>query len=91
MSFRTSDFDYTLPPELIAHRPLARRDDARMMVLHRESERIEHRHFRDFAALLGPNVLAVLNDTRVLPARAFTDDERVEFLFLEPFPDNSWK
>lgn len=91
MSLRTADYEYTLPDELIARQPLALRADARMMVLHRESERIEHRQFRDFPSFLGDGDLAVLNNTRVIPARVFSDDGRIEFLFLEEVRANVWK
>jgi S-adenosylmethionine:tRNA ribosyltransferase-isomerase len=88
---RTADFDYPLPDDLIARHPLERRDAARMMVLHRAEERIEHRSFTDFPGFLAEGDLVVLNDTRVIPARAFSDDKRVEFLFLEATGANIWK
>ena len=91
MSLRTADYDYALPDELIARHPLARREDSRMMVLHRDGERIEHRLFRDFATFLRPGDLVVLNDTRVIPARVFSDDGRIETLFLEMLRENVWK
>ena len=83
MSTRLSDYDYVLPRELIAQRPLERRQDSRMMVLHRAEQRIEHRQFRELNTFLQPGDLIVLNDTRVLAARRFSDDDAVEFLFLE--------
>jgi S-adenosylmethionine:tRNA ribosyltransferase-isomerase len=61
-----------------------------MMVLHRASQRIEHRLFADFPSFLLPGDLAVLNDTKVIPARAFSDDGRIEFLFLEQTGPNRW-
>src|SRR5258708_38225112 len=61
------------------------------MVLHRAGERIEHRRFADFPSLLQPGDLAVLNDTRVIPARVFSDDGRIELLFLELVGENAWK
>ncbi|MEO6751989.1 MAG: tRNA preQ1(34) S-adenosylmethionine ribosyltransferase-isomerase QueA [Chthoniobacteraceae bacterium] len=83
VSLRTADYDYTLPEGLIARHPTERRDGARMMVLHRTEQRIEHRMFADFATFLKSGDLVVLNDTRVIPARAFSDDGRIELLFLE--------
>ena len=83
MSLRTSDYDYTLPDELIARYPAARRDESRMMVLHRADQRIEHRMFGEFPSFTRAGDIVVLNDTRVVPARAFSDDGRIEFLFLE--------
>ena len=87
----TSEFDYALPDELIARYPLPRREDSRMMVLHRDGERIEHRHFRDFPSYLREGDLVVLNDTRVIPARVFSDDGKIELLFLEIVRENVWK
>ncbi len=91
MSLRTADYDYTLPDELIARHPLARREDSRMMVLHRADQCIEHRMFRDFPTFLRPGDLVVLNDTRVIPARVFSDDGRIETLFLEMLREHVWK
>ena len=88
---RTADYDYTLPPDLIARHPLPRREDSRMMVLHRAGERIEHRMFREFPSFVGAGDLVVLNDTRVIPARVFSDDGRIELLFLEAVRENTWK
>jgi S-adenosylmethionine:tRNA ribosyltransferase-isomerase len=86
-----SDYDFDLPPELIALRPLAQRHDARMMVLHRSTETIEHRHFRELPEFVRPGDLFVLNNTRVVTARQYSDDERVEFLFLERLSRGRWK
>jgi S-adenosylmethionine:tRNA ribosyltransferase-isomerase len=87
----TSDYDYPLPDELIARHPLARREDSRMMVLHRDGERIEHRMFREFPTFLREGDLVVLNDTRVIPARVFADGGKIELLFLESTGENAWK
>ena len=54
MSARLSDYDYVLPRELIAQRPLERRDDSRMMVLHRAQQKIEHRQFGELKTFLQP-------------------------------------
>jgi S-adenosylmethionine:tRNA ribosyltransferase-isomerase len=91
MSTRLSDYDYVLPHELIAQRPLERRDDARMMVLHCVEQEIEHRCFRELKTFLQPGDLLVLNDTRVLAARRFSDNGAVEFLFLERLGPTRWK
>lgn len=88
---RLSDYDYDLPRELIAQRPLEHREDSRMMVLHRAGQKIEHRQFRELKTFLQPGDLLVLNDTRVLPARRFSDDGAVEFLFLERLAPACWK
>jgi S-adenosylmethionine:tRNA ribosyltransferase-isomerase len=88
MPLRTADFDYHLPPELIAVRPPPDRAGARMLVLDRGSGAVEHRWFRELPEFLRPGDLAVLNDTRVLPARVISDDGRTELLCLDrPAPD----
>src|SRR5256885_2619121 len=91
MSSKLTDYDYHLPRELIAQRPLARREDSRMMVLRRDAKTIEHRQFREVKTFLQPDDLLVLNDTRVLPARRFSHDGAVEFLFLERLGPRRWK
>jgi S-adenosylmethionine:tRNA ribosyltransferase-isomerase len=91
MSLKLSDYDYPLPETLIAKRPLPRRDESRMMVLHRDSETIEHRQFQDLNEFLRPGDLLVLNNTRVLAARRFSDDHAIEFLFLEKIGPARWK
>jgi S-adenosylmethionine:tRNA ribosyltransferase-isomerase len=83
VSLLTADYDYQLPDSLIARYPAERRDESRMMVLHRAEQRIEHRMFRDFPQFVREGDLVVLNDTRVIPARAFSDDGKIELLFLE--------
>jgi S-adenosylmethionine:tRNA ribosyltransferase-isomerase len=91
MSARLSDYSYVLPRELIAQRPLERRQDSRVMVLHRAGQKIEHRQFGELKTFLQPGDLVVLNDTRVLAARRFSDDDAVEFLFLERVGPTRWK
>jgi S-adenosylmethionine:tRNA ribosyltransferase-isomerase len=91
MSSRLSDYDYPLPEELIASRPLPRREDSRMMVLHRREQRIEHRTFAELSVFLEAGDLLVLNNTRVVKARRFSDDNRIEFLFLERLAPTRWK
>jgi len=91
MSLALNDYDYLLPEDLIAQRPLAHRDESRMMVLHRHGQRIEHRKFAELSEFLSPNDLLVLNNTRVLSARRFSDDGKIEFLFLEQLGPARWK
>src|SRR5215813_15276968 len=91
MSTRLGDYDYVLPQELIAQRPLERREDSRMMVLRRAEQRIEHQQFRELKTLLQVGDLLVLNDTCVLAARRFSDNGVVEFLFLERIGPRTWK
>jgi len=88
---RTTDFHYDLPEELIASRPLADRAASRMMVIDREKETISHHHFRHFPDLLPPDQLLVLNDTRVIPARLFSNDKKIELVRTDaPDPSNWW-
>lgn len=91
MSLRTIDYDFALPDELIARHPPERREDARMMLIHRETGLIEHRSFTDFPGLLRGGDLVVLNDTRVMPARVFSDDARVELLLVEEVAPHRWQ
>jgi S-adenosylmethionine:tRNA ribosyltransferase-isomerase len=91
MDARLSDYAYDLPAELIAQRPRPRREDARMMVLRRDAQTIEHRQFVELRTLLSPGDLLVLNDTRVVPARKFSDDGAIEFLFVERLGSARWK
>ena len=91
MSARLRDYDYDLPMELIAQRPPKHRDDSRMMVLHRDTQTIEHRQFRELKTFLQQGDLLVLNDTQVLPARRFSNNGAVEFLFLERLGPRRWK
>jgi S-adenosylmethionine:tRNA ribosyltransferase-isomerase len=91
MSARLSDYDYELPRELIAQRPPEHRDDSRLMVLRRDPQGIEHRQFNELKTFLQQGDLLVLNDTRVVPARRFSDNGAVEFLFLERLAPCRWK
>jgi S-adenosylmethionine:tRNA ribosyltransferase-isomerase len=91
MPLLTKDFDYHLPQELIAARPLAERTDSRMLVVHQDSGEIEHRMFRDFPDYLRPNDLLVLNDTKVIPARVFSDDGKTELLCLNRLSPLEWR
>jgi S-adenosylmethionine:tRNA ribosyltransferase-isomerase len=92
-TFTAGDFGYDLPPELIAQRPLAERGASRLLVLHRDSGRIEHRQFTDFPMLLSPGDVLAINTTRVIPARlkATRDNGRdAEILLVHPEPDGTW-
>ena len=66
---KTSDFNFELPPELIAQTPLDRRDASRLLVLDRSTGAGEHRHIFDLPSYLRPGDCLILNDSRVLPAR----------------------
>jgi S-adenosylmethionine:tRNA ribosyltransferase-isomerase len=90
---RTSDLDYELPQELIAQRPLERRDESRLMVFRRATGEVRHRRFRDLPEEVEGS-LVVVNDTRVLPARLRlrrpTGGE-AEVLLLESLEDGEWE
>jgi len=90
---RVSDFDYDLPPELIAQHPLPRRDDSRMMIVERATGRIRHGRFKDFAGFFAAGDLLVLNDTKVIPARAWGErgGTKIEFLFLKELGTGLWE
>jgi S-adenosylmethionine:tRNA ribosyltransferase-isomerase len=91
---RKSDFNYELPPELIAQTPLEPRDSSRLMVLGRTDGQIEHRRFYDVIDYLRPGDVLVLNDTRVLPARLYGRNAKggeVEFLLLEAKGVDRWE
>ncbi len=66
---KTSDFDYTLPPELIAQQPIEPSDASRLLVVERDAGKLTHRAFSDLVAYLRPGDLLVGNDSRVIPAR----------------------
>ncbi len=91
MNARLSDYDYDLPRELIAERPPKRREDSRMMVLRRDGQTIEHRQFAGLKTFLSPRDLLVLNDTLVVPARRFSNDGAIEFLFIGRICPRRWK
>lgn len=84
---RLSEFDYELPPELIAQEPPAERDAARMLVLHRAEQRFEDRCFRDFPSFVHEGDCVVLNDSRVLPSRLLAG--KSEMLLLEPLSEDA--
>jgi S-adenosylmethionine:tRNA ribosyltransferase-isomerase len=66
-----AEFDYTLPEELIAQRPLEHREDSRMLVLYREEQRWEDRLFIEFPRFLRPGDCLVLNNSKVIPSRLY--------------------
>ncbi len=88
------EFDYELPPELIAQEPLSERDRSRLLVLERFGEGLREHRFRDLPDLLSSRDLLVVNDTRVFPARLWArrkTGRRVELLALGPGPEGHWR
>ncbi len=91
---KTHDFWYDLPEELIAQTPLLTRDASRLLVLHKETGAIEHRHFYDILEYLHPGDCLVMNDSRVLPARLLghrPTGGAVEVLLLRDLGDKCWE
>src|SRR5262245_10550368 len=88
---RTDEFDYELPPHLIAQEPCAERDQARLLVVRRTDAALAHHVFQDLPELLSPGDLLILTDTRVWPARLLGRRARTggrwEGLFLRRLPD----
>jgi len=88
---KTRELDYDLPPELIAQHPVARRDESRLLVYDRMSERVDHRRFAELPDVIG-RALTVVNDTRVVPARIPIERPRGEVLLLERLEgDDLWE
>ena len=88
---RTVDFDYPLPEELIADRPMPDRDASRMLVVHRDTGLIEHRCFRDLPEYVRPGDRFVMNDTKVIPARYFSNDGSIELVRAGMMGEQVWK
>ena len=91
---KTSDFDYNLPESSIAQTPVEPRDSSRLLVLHRDTGRMEHRIFRDLSDYLRTGDLLVVNQTRVIPARIYARKEtggRVELLLLRRRDELTWE
>jgi S-adenosylmethionine:tRNA ribosyltransferase-isomerase len=91
VSTRLSDYDFELPRELIASRPLPDRAASRMMVVDRTAGTVAHRMFRDLPEYIRAGDLLVLNNSRVIPARLLTGDGRVELLLFEQLEPARWK
>lgn len=97
MALRTSDFDYHLPPELIAQTPAEPRDSSRLLVLDRQrsSDPVQHRLFRDLTEYLRPGDLMVFNRSRVIPARLHGTETRsgarVEVLLVRRLEPCVWQ
>ena len=84
---RVEDFDYNLPEELIAQKPVKDRDTCRLMVVDRKTGEISHRHFYDVLDYLDPGDCLLMNDSRVIPARLYGVKEgtgaNIEFLLIK--------
>lgn len=92
---KLSEFDYHLPEELIAQRPVEPRDASRLLVVPRDGGAFEHRHFRDLPEYLRPGDALVVNETRVMPARLMGEREgtggAMEVLLLKRLERDRWE
>lgn len=91
---KVSDFNYELPEELIAQHPYEKRDEARLMVLNRNKNSIEHKIFKDIIDYLNPGDCLVINNTKVIPARLFGKKDtgaNVEVLLLKNLEEDIWE
>ena len=90
------DYDFELPAELIAQEPLPNRDASRMMVVNRQEKSFSNRHFRDLPEYFGPGDTLVINDSKVVPARAWghLNNQQatcIEFLFIREIEPAIWE
>lgn len=92
---KTNEFDYNLPEELIAQHPTKNRDEARMMVLDRNTGDREDKYFYDIIDYLQVGDVLVMNDTRVIPARLFghrpEKEEKIEVFLLNNTEESKWE
>ena len=94
---KVSDFNYYLPKELIAQHPNEKRDESRLMVLHRDTKEIEDKTFKDIIDYLEPGDCLVRNNTKVIPARLYgkvigkESEKLVEFLLLKQLENDNWE
>ena len=90
-----NDFDYELPQRLIAQTPAEKRDFSRLMVVHRDSGEVEHKHFYDILDYLKAGDCLVLNNSKVLPARLYGRKEgtgaNIEFLLIKRIEGDTWE
>lgn len=90
-----NDFDYELPQALIAQTPAEKRDFSRLMIVHRDSGEVEHKHFYDILDYLKAGDCLVLNNSKVLPARLYGRKEgtgaNIEFLLIKRIEGDTWE
>ena len=95
IKYKLGDFDYPLPKKYIAQSPNSKRDQSKLMVLHRDSQKIEHKKFSNIINYLKKNDLLILNNTKVFPARLFATkdrtDAKVEVFLLRELSENLWE
>ena len=89
-----SEFNYELPEELIAQTPIEKRDESRLMILDKNTGKIEHKIFKDIIDYLNPGDVLVRNNTKVIPARLYGKKEtgaNVEFILLKNLEGDIWE
>lgn len=90
-----TDFNYHLPTELIAQKPADKRENSRLLVVHRNSGIVEHKHFYDILDYINEGDCLVLNNSKVLPARLFgikkATGAKVEFLLIKRITGDRWE
>ena len=93
--YKLGDFDYVLPKKSISQYPEKKRDYSKLMVVHRETGKIEHKKFIDIIDHMRKNDLLILNNTKVFPARLFATkdrtDARVEVFLLRELANDLWE
>ncbi len=89
------DFDYDLPVELIAQKPADKRENSRLLVVHRDTGKVEHKHFYNILDYINKGDCLVLNNSKVLPARLFGVKQetgaKVEFLLIKRIEGDRWE
>ena len=92
---KVSDFDYILPEELIALKPIEKRDESRLLLYNRANDKLDHRKFKDIVNYLKKGDCLVLNDTKVIPARLLgkkvDTGGSMEFVLLNRIKDDDWR
>ena len=91
---KLADYNYSLPKELIAQMPLLKREKARLLIIKRKKNKIEHRNFLDLLSEISPGDLLILNDTKVIPARLSGKKEtggKAEILLLHKLEKNIYE
>jgi len=95
MSFKTADYFFDLPDELIAQEPASPRDASRLFVYDRNTQKINHQKFRNLLDYLNAGDLLVFNNTKVIPARLWgikkEGSAEIEILLLKPLPQNRFE
>lgn len=90
-----NDFDYYLPEELIAQQPTEQRDASRLLVVHRKTDELEHKHFYDIVDYLKPGDCLVMNNSKVIPARLYgtkkSTGAHIEFLLIKRIEGDRWE